>query len=76
LIFWLDLEDAKEGFSSRKLGTLSWWGLFAFVLAIPFLLYGLFRWASADPGIERDIAKDRFRAEQEGRALRRSGTRD
>jgi hypothetical protein len=55
---------------------MSWWGLFAFVLAIPFLLYGLFRWASADPGIERDIAKDRFRAEQEGRALRRSGRRD
>jgi hypothetical protein len=39
---------------------MSWWGLFAFVLAIPFLLYGLFRWASADPGIQRDIAKDRF----------------
>jgi hypothetical protein len=55
---------------------MSWWGLFAFVLAIPFLLYGLFRWASADPGIERDIAKDRFRAEQESRALRRSGRSD
>jgi hypothetical protein len=53
-----------------------WWGLLTFAIAIPFLLFGLFRWASSDPGIDREIAKDRFRAEQESRALRRSGRSD
>jgi hypothetical protein len=53
-----------------------WWVLVGIVLAIPFLLYGFYRWASGDPGVEREIAKDRFRAEQESRALRRSGRSD
>jgi hypothetical protein len=53
-----------------------WWGLAVLVLVIPLLFFGLFRWASADPGIDREIAKDRFRAEQESRALRRSGKSD
>jgi len=53
-----------------------WWGLVVFVLVVPFLFYGFFRWASSDPGIEREFAKDRFRAEQEWRALRRSGRID
>jgi hypothetical protein len=49
-----------------------WWGLAVFVLMIPALFYGIYRWASSDPSIEREIAKERFRAEQELRWLRRS----
>ncbi len=49
-----------------------WWGLVAIVVAIPFLLLGFYDWASKDPGVEHDIAKERFRAEQELRWLRRS----
>lgn len=50
-----------------------WWGLVLFLLVVPFLLYGLFRWASSDKGIDRELSKDGFRAEQELRGLRRSG---
>jgi hypothetical protein len=50
-----------------------WWGLAVFVLMIPALFYGIYRWASSDLGIKREIAKERFRAEQELRWLRRSG---
>jgi hypothetical protein len=53
-----------------------WWGLGIFVLVAPFLLYALFRWASSDPGVDRELAKERFRAEQELRGLRRSGGSD
>ena len=53
-----------------------WWGLAVLVLVIPLLFYGLFRWASADPGIDREVAKDRFRTEQESRVLRRSDKSD
>jgi len=53
-----------------------WWGFAAFVLVIPFLFYGLYCWASKDPGIDREIAKERFRAEQEWRAQRRGGKSD
>jgi hypothetical protein len=53
-----------------------WWGLAIVVLVAPFLLYGLFRLASSDEGVERDLSKDRFRAEQELRGLRRSGESD
>jgi hypothetical protein len=49
-----------------------WWVLAAVLLVVPLLLFGLFYWASGDPGIDREIAKDRFRAEQEYRWLRRS----
>jgi hypothetical protein len=55
---------------------MSWWGLVIFVFVTPFLLYGLFRWASADEGIDRELSKERFWAEQELRGLRRSGGRD
>lgn len=48
-----------------------WWGLVLCLLAIPFLCYGLFRWASSDPGIDLEIAKENFRAEQDARGLRR-----
>lgn len=53
-----------------------WWILAIVVLVVPFLLYGLFRWASSDDGVERDLSKERFRAEQELRGLRRSGGSD
>jgi hypothetical protein len=49
-----------------------WWGLVAIVVAIPFLLLGLYYWASKDRGVDREIAKEHFRAEQELRWLRRS----
>jgi hypothetical protein len=42
------------------------------VVAAPLLLLALYRWASKDPGVDREIAKERFRAEQELRWLRRS----
>jgi len=57
-------------------GIMFWWSLAAAVLLVPILFYGLLRWASSDPGIDREIARDRFRAEQEWRALRRSGKSD
>lgn len=50
-----------------------WLVLIAIAGAIPLLLYGLFRWASADSGIDADIANERFRAEQKWRSMRRSG---
>jgi hypothetical protein len=53
-----------------------WWALLAGIVALPFLLFWLFRWTSKDPGIAREIQKDRFRAEQEWRASRRSGKND
>ena len=53
-----------------------WWSLVLFVLVTPFLLYGLFRWASSDEDIDRELSKERFRAEQELRGLRRSGESD
>jgi hypothetical protein len=46
------------------------------VLVTPFLLYGLLRWASSDEGIERELSKERFRAEQELRGLQRSSGSD
>ena len=45
----------------------------AIVIAVPLLLLGLYYWASKDSGVEHEIAKERFRAEQELRWLRRSG---
>ena len=55
----------------REVGTVFWWGLLAFAALI--LLIRLCYWAFTDPDIDRDIAKDRFQAEQEWRALRRAG---
>ena len=39
----------------------------------PLLLLALYYWASKDSGVDGEIAKERFRAEQELRWLRRSG---
>ncbi len=47
-----------------------WGGLI--VLTVAVLFYGVFRWASKDPGIDREIAKQRFLAEQDLRGLHRS----
>ena len=49
-----------------------WGGLIVLIVAILFLFFGLFHWASKDPGIDREIAKQRFQAEQELRGLHRS----
>ena len=51
-----------------------WWVLIPIAASVPFLLYGLFRWASADAGIDAEIAKERYRAEQDWRGLYRSGS--
>jgi hypothetical protein len=51
---------------------LLWWILLAVAVAIPLFLFSLFRWASADPEIDREISRERFRAQQEMRWLRRS----
>jgi len=45
----------------------------AIVVAAPLLLLGLYYWASKDSGVDREIAKKRFRAEQELWCLHRSG---
>ncbi len=50
-----------------------WLSLVAILVAAPLLLLGLYRWASKDPGVDREDAKEGFRAEQELRWLRRSG---
>jgi len=51
-----------------------WWAWIAVALAAAgVLLYGLIRWAAGAPEIDDEISKERFRAEQEWRALRRSG---
>jgi hypothetical protein len=53
-----------------------WWCLIVFVLVSPFLFYWFYRWTSSDHDIDHQIAKERFQAEQEWRALRRSGRND
>jgi len=69
-IFSLSLKGGSEGRRPSCFGG-PWQSLF---LVTPFLLYGLFRWASADEGIDRELSKERFRAEQnrESAALRGS----
>jgi hypothetical protein len=51
-------------------GDLLWWGLAAIAVAG---LLGLCHWILTDPAAERELARERFRAEQEGRAIRRAG---
>jgi len=50
-----------------------WWILIVIAAAAGLLLYGLFRWSAGAPEIDDEIAKERFRAEQDWRNLRRSG---
>jgi hypothetical protein len=54
-------------------GTVFWWGLLIFAVAVVISLWALLRWAFADPDTDREIAKNCFQAEQDFRALRRSG---
>ncbi|HTT33124.1 MAG TPA: hypothetical protein VMH48_05950 [Methylomirabilota bacterium] len=52
---------------------MHWWMLIPIAAAAGLLLYALFRWAAGAPEIDDEIAKQRFRAEQDWRSLRRSG---
>jgi len=57
----------------RSVTEVHWWILIPIAAAAALLLYGLFRWSAGAPEIDDQIAKERFRAEQDWRALRRSG---
>jgi hypothetical protein len=52
---------------------LFWLGLLALALTALFVLLGLFHWILTAPSLEQNPAQDRFRAEQDYRALQRSG---
>lgn len=51
---------------------MHWLVLVLIAAATVILLCGLFRWASADAGIDAKIAKEDFRAEQDCCGLHRS----
>ena len=61
-------------FQAREQVIVFWGGfiVLAVTIAVVFLLNGLFRWASKDPGIEREVAKQRFQDEQDLRSVHRS----
>ena len=42
-------------------------------VAVLIALAGVFRWASGDTAVEREAAKEKFRAEQSWRGMRRAG---
>ena len=67
----LDIQGLQ--FQAREQGIVFWGGFIIVTVAVLFLLYGLYRWTSKDPGIDREIAKQRFQAEQNLRSLHRSG---
>ena len=52
--------------------SVHWWILVLIAAATVILLYGLFRWASADAGTDPDSAKEPFRGERDWRGLHRS----
>jgi hypothetical protein len=75
--FAAPLGDARSSICNQKMECLMfWWVLAAVILVVPVLFLAVFLWSSKDPAIDREIAKDRFRAEQEHRWLRRSGKGD
>jgi len=49
-----------------------WWIVIPIAAAIVVALYGMFRWASGDPKIDEETAREHFRSEQDWRGLRRS----
>jgi hypothetical protein len=53
--------------------TVFWWALTGGTVVVLLFLLGLFLWISSDPGVEKELASNRLRAEQEYRALRREG---
>lgn len=67
------LRRSKVVCSNGGIGSVFWWALLACGMAGLPLALGLFHWISKDQGIERERARARFRAEQDYRALRRSG---
>jgi hypothetical protein len=76
IVFAGKLEHAKNEAAGIRRGSVDkvhWWFLIPIAAAAGLLLYGLFRWAAAAPEIDDEIAKERFRAEQDWRSLRRSG---
>jgi hypothetical protein len=73
VVFPVDLSDANVSFLFERESVMFWWGLILFVLVAPFLVFGLYRWTLTDPTIKREAAKERFQAEQDWRAVRRSG---
>jgi hypothetical protein len=62
-------QDLGCGHLQLEDGILIWWSLLAMAVAG---CLGLFHWVMTDPGAERELARERFRAEQEGRAVRRA----
>ena len=64
---------ARRGVFAAGVTLMHWWVVILIVAAIPLTLYGLYRWASGDPGIEAGIAKERLREEQDWRSVRRAG---
>jgi hypothetical protein len=65
------LGKLRTGFGlTQEDGELIWWGLVAMAVAG---CLGLAHWVMTDPGAERELARERFRAEQEARGLRRAG---
>jgi hypothetical protein len=49
-----------------------WLGLLAGGLVLLVAIAWVFRWASADPGVELESEKKSFQAEQDWRGLRRA----
>ena len=62
-------QDLGCGHLQLEGGELIWWGL----LAVAAGCLGLFHWVMTDPGAERELARERFRVQQEVRAVRRAG---
>lgn len=60
----------RSGYRQPEDGDLIWWGIAAMAVAG---LLGVCHWILSDLGAERELARERFRLEQDGRALRRSG---
>jgi hypothetical protein len=52
--------------------TVHWLILVLIVAATVILLYGLFRWVSADAGSDAEVPKERLRAERDWSGLHRS----
>jgi len=54
-------------------GFVFWMGILACAMLAVVALFGLLHWILTGPGIAHDLAKDRFRVQQDYRALRRAG---
>jgi len=64
---------AWPAFTARWVGPVVHWLILVLIaVATVILLYGLFRWASADAGIDAEIVKERLRGRQDWSGLHRS----